>query len=106
MLSMPGTKVDSHPPERTISLDELWLRCFALGTMNTATELEAFLLGGARPTRHEYNVIAVALNEYFMEVGLNEALPYVEDDTPIAAHCLSAAAILASHPSPVAVPNG
>jgi hypothetical protein len=106
MLRIPETQVDSQPHNLVLSLDELWLRCFALGSMNTTGELQAFLRGEARPTRHEYNVIAVALNEYCIEIGLGQALPYVEDDTLIAAHCLSAAASVALHPLSVPVPNG
>jgi hypothetical protein len=106
MLQLPESHVDVEPPEINISLDELWLRCFALGSMNTTTELETLLLGSARPTRHEYNVIAVALNEYFIEVGLSRFLPYIEDDTPISASSLSSAAILAPHPLGVGASNG
>jgi hypothetical protein len=105
MLQMPESEFDLPPHEINISLDELWLRCFALGTMNTATELGAFLRGAARPTRHEYNVIAVALNEYFSEIGLRQLVPYAGDNSPIAAHCLRSAAVLAPQPSPVTVPN-
>jgi hypothetical protein len=106
MLQMPESRVDSQPHEINISLDELWLRCFALGTMNTATEMDAFLRGAARPTRHEYSVIAVALNEYFADIGLQQLVLYAEDNSPIAAHRLGSATVLAPHPSPVTVPNG
>jgi hypothetical protein len=106
MLKMSGLQGDLQCKDLAISLDEMWLRCFALGTMNTARELEAFLRGAARPTRHEYNVIAVALNEYFIDIGLRQFVPYIEDDTPIASNCLRSTAILAPHPSSVTVPNG
>jgi hypothetical protein len=99
MLKMPEHRVDLHLHGLVMSVDELWLRCFALGSMNTARELEAFLRGRARPTRHEHNVIAVALNEYFDEIGLTKFVPYVDDDaTPIAEHRLRSAAILAPAP--------
>jgi len=106
MLHIPESHVDVGPPQVNLSLDELWLRCFALGSMNTTTELETFLRGSARPTRHEFNVIAVALNEYFIEVGLGWFLPYIEDDTLIAANSLSSAAILAPYPLGVGASNG
>ena len=93
MLRMPESQIDPQPRNLVISLDELWLRCFALGSMNTAAELEAFLRGAARPTRHEYNVVAVAVNEYFIEIGSSQFLPYIEDHTPIATQRLIAAAI-------------
>jgi hypothetical protein len=106
MLQMPESHIDVHRREITISLADLWLRCFALGTVNTATELEAFLRGAALPTRHEYNVIAVALNEYFADIGLRQSVPYAEDNAPLSTHCLGSAAVLVAHPSLVTVPNG
>jgi hypothetical protein len=61
-----------------ISLADLWLRCFALGSTNTLQELAGFLSGELRPTRHEYNLVAVALNEYFVEIGAAQSVPYIE----------------------------
>ena len=84
MLKTTEPRFDLRPDDLAISLDDLWFRCFALGTMNTETELEAFLRGVDRPTRHEYNVIAVALNEYFLEIGSSRVIPYAEDDSLIA----------------------
>jgi hypothetical protein len=60
MLKMPEPQGDLHPHDPVIGLEELWLRCFALGTMHMAPEVEALLRGEARPSRHEYNIIAVA----------------------------------------------
>jgi hypothetical protein len=97
MMKVSGPEIDLHFKDLVISLDELWWRCFALGTMNTESELEAFLRGAARPTRHEYNVIAVAMNEYFLEVGFAQFVPYIEDDRPIVASCFESVAILAPH---------
>jgi hypothetical protein len=61
-----------------ISLADLWLRCFALGSTNTPQELAGFLRGELRPTRHEYNLVAVALNEYFADIGASQSVPYIE----------------------------
>jgi len=72
--------VELHPQDDVLSLNDLWLRCFALGSMNTALELEGFLRGTLRPTRHEYNLIAVALNEYLVEIGVSQSVQYIEDD--------------------------
>jgi hypothetical protein len=64
--------------DNVISLADLWLRCFALGSTNTPQELAGFLRGELRPTRHEYNLVAVALNEYFLDVGASQSVPYIE----------------------------
>jgi hypothetical protein len=64
----------------TLSLAALWIRCFALGSDNTLLELEGFFYGALRPTPHEYNIMAVAVNEHFAEIGVDRSVPYVEDD--------------------------
>jgi hypothetical protein len=61
------------------SVADLWLRCFALGTMMTPLELEGLLQGTLRPTRHEYNLIAVALSEYLSDIGVSQLVRYFED---------------------------
>jgi hypothetical protein len=70
--------VDLRPNDNSLSLGELWLRCYALGSMNTKTQLGAFLRGELHPTRHEYNVIAVAMNEYLIDIGVAQFVPYFE----------------------------
>jgi hypothetical protein len=41
--------------------------------------LDAFLHGALRPTPHEFNLIAVAVNEHFVNVGVDQFVPYIED---------------------------
>jgi len=62
-----------------LPLGELWIRAFALGSTNTLLQLDGFLHGALRPTAHEFNVMAVAVNEYLAEIGLDESVSYVED---------------------------
>jgi hypothetical protein len=62
-----------------LSLKELWFRCFALGSTNTLLQLEAFLHGALRPTPHEFNLMAVVVNEHFADVRVDQFVPYVED---------------------------
>jgi hypothetical protein len=64
-----------------LALEELELGCLALGGDITLGQLDAFLHGALRPTAHEYNVIAVAVNEYLAETGRDESVPYIEDVT-------------------------
>ena len=49
--------------------------------MSNAVELEAMLYGALRPTVHDREVIAQALNERFVELGGNHPVPYSETDT-------------------------
>ena len=69
--------------EANLSHDELWFRYFALGGMRTALEVEAYLYGALTETAHDHDLIAVALNERFSEMGGGHPIPYSEDkDVP------------------------
>lgn len=62
----------------SLSIEELWLRCFELGAMFTELQLEGFLCGALPTTAHEHNLLALALNEHFSDVGVRELVPYIE----------------------------
>jgi hypothetical protein len=64
-----------------LSVDDLWLRYFALGGMSTALELEAILYRALVAEAHDRDVLAVALNERFAEIGGDHPIPYSDDDT-------------------------
>lgn len=82
MLESHGDQVHPRPPGNVLSLSALWLRCFALGTMNTPVQVAGFLRGQLCPTRPEYNLVAVALSEYLMDIGVSQFVPYIDDDSP------------------------
>jgi hypothetical protein len=71
--------VESYRQCPSLSIEELWRRCFELGGMNTAAQLEAFVYGFVRLTPHEHNLIAVAMNEYFAEFDPGRFVCYMED---------------------------
>jgi hypothetical protein len=62
-----------------LSIPDLWMRYFALGGMSTALEMEAMLYGALVPHTHDRDVIAVALNERFAELGGDHPIPYSDD---------------------------
>ena len=64
-----------------LSVADLWFRYFALGGMSTALELEAVLYGALVATAHDSDVLAVALNERFCELGGNHPVPYAGDES-------------------------
>ena len=64
-----------------LSRSDLWFRYFELGGMSSALEVEAILLGALHATTHNRNIIAVALNERFFELGRDHPMPYVDDGT-------------------------
>ncbi len=62
-------------------MGDLWFRYFSLGGMSTALEIEAFLYGALQAEPHNSDLLAVALNERFAELGGDHPIPY-SDDTP------------------------
>lgn len=62
-----------------LGVGELWFRYFALGGMSTALEVEAVLFGARRATAHDRDLLAVALNERFAELGGDHTVPYSTD---------------------------
>jgi hypothetical protein len=56
-----------------MSYPELWLRHISVSGTIGVLELEAYVLGLLVPDDHQHNLIAQALNEYFIELG--EDLP-------------------------------
>jgi hypothetical protein len=42
-----------------------------------------YIHGALLPTRHEFNVIAIALNEYLNDIGVNLFIEYIEKDLAI-----------------------
>jgi hypothetical protein len=80
VAEQPVDVLDRYRREAELSHGELWLRYFELGGMSTGLQLEAFLYGALRPSSHDHDVIAHALNERFVELGGNHPVPYAEDD--------------------------
>jgi hypothetical protein len=78
MNEPPPDSLDLFRQQADLSRGELWLRYFELGGMSTAFQLEAFLYGALRPTPHDHDVLAHALNERFVELGGNHPVPYVD----------------------------
>jgi predicted DNA-binding ribbon-helix-helix protein len=62
-----------------LSIDDLWTRYFSLGGMSTAVEVEAVLFGALVGTAHDRELLAVALNERFAELGGDHPIPYADD---------------------------
>ena len=63
-----------------LSHSELWFRYFELGGMSTALELKAYLYDALAPTAHDRDLIAVALNERYTELGGDHPVPYSDDE--------------------------
>jgi GAF domain len=68
--------LDTYRQAAGLSHGDLWLRYFELGGMNTGIEVEAILHGALAPSYHDHEVIALALNERFAELGRGHPVPY------------------------------
>jgi hypothetical protein len=63
-----------------LSVADLWWRYFALGGSGTELELEAMLFQALVPAGSDRDVLAVALNERFSELGGDHPIPYSDDE--------------------------
>ena len=79
MTDVPSDALEQARRDASLSLPELWLRYFALGGVSTPLEVEAYLFGALRPTVHDRDLLAHALNERFSELGLKHPIPYSDD---------------------------
>ncbi len=62
-----------------LSVPDLWYRYFALGGMRSALEVEAYLYGALIADIYDRDLLAVALNERFAELGGDHPMPYSDD---------------------------
>ena len=81
-MADPLDVLESARREVGLSVADLWLRYFALGGMSTALELEAILYKALIAEPHDRDLLAVALNERFTEIGGDHPIPYSDDEPP------------------------
>jgi len=62
-----------------LSVSALWIRYFALGGMRAPLEMEAVLFGALVADPPDQDLLAVALNERFSELGRDHPIPYSDD---------------------------
>jgi len=62
-----------------LSVSDLWWRYFALGGMQSELDIEAVLYGALLPSIDDRDLIAVALNERFSELGGDHPIAYSTD---------------------------
>ena len=63
-----------------LSVSDLWWHYFALGGMSSELEVEAILYRALVPSDPDRDVLAVALNERFSELGGDHPVPYSTDN--------------------------
>ena len=63
-----------------LSVSDIWLRYFAVGGMSTELEIEAVLYGALLASEADGDLLSVALNERFSELGGDHPMPYSTDE--------------------------
>jgi hypothetical protein len=61
-----------------LTYQELWWRQVSVGGDASPLELEAYVLGLLHLDPHQYDVIAQAFNEHFLDLGEDHPVPYSE----------------------------
>jgi hypothetical protein len=64
-----------------LSIDELWLRYFALGGEAGGYEIEAYLTGLMQVSAHQHNLLAQAVNERLAELPPPPRATYRDPNT-------------------------
>ena len=78
-MTLDGASLDAARQDLGLTVPDLWVRCLALGGMLPLLELTA-CLGGRQPfTRTEYDVVAQALNERYMDDGGDHPIAYADE---------------------------
>lgn len=62
-----------------LSMGDLWVRCLALGGNLTEIELGDTLLGQGQFSILEYDTVAQALNELYMDAGDSHRVAYADE---------------------------
>lgn len=61
-----------------LSLNQLWMSYFTIGGKADRLEFDAFFHGVMRPDPFQYDMLAQAVNEQFMDRGDKERVPYAD----------------------------
>ena len=62
-----------------LTLEQLWLAYLAFGGLHSPAEVRALLDGDGTLTAQEYDLLAHAINERFMDDGLDHPIPYAKE---------------------------
>ena len=62
-----------------LDVSQLWLRYFAVGGGCSRQALKSYLAGTTAWSAHEHDVVVLALNEYFLEQGMDHPIRYAGD---------------------------
>lgn len=61
---------------------DLWIGYCGIGGHDSPAAVDTYLTGAALPARLEYDLLAQALNDRFIQLQLDHPVPYAEDIDP------------------------
>jgi hypothetical protein len=79
MTDSDGLDLQTGMRASGMDYQELWLRYIAVSGEAGELELEAYVLGLLTLDAFQYNLIAQALNEYFIEQGQDHPVAYWDE---------------------------
>jgi hypothetical protein len=79
-MSCDAAVLEEARAELGLSVRDLWLDYFALGGAAEPSAVRAFLRGDATPSDRDYDLLALALNETYLERGQDHPVPYSTRD--------------------------
>ena len=78
-MALNAAPLEAARLQLDLSMRDLWVSCFALGTLLTEIELGDALLGQEQFSTLEYDIVAQALNEEHLGAGRNHPVGYADD---------------------------
>ena len=75
-----GPQLEVFRLRLAISRDQLWADYMGMGGEATPTQVADYLDGTAEISRHDHNMVALALNEVYLDRGGDYPVPYMDDD--------------------------
>lgn len=78
MITPPHVVLEAARAQASMSFRELWLGYFALGGTAEPGSLRSYLQG-RRVNSIDYDVVAQAINEHFIDRGGNHPVPYRDE---------------------------
>ncbi len=67
--------------ESGMSYADIALAQMCLGGAADVLEVEAYVLGLLRPDAYQHNLLAQAINEHFIDLGLDHPVAYADDNS-------------------------
>ncbi len=79
MTASPGAVLEAARVQAGMKPEEVWIAYFALGGMESPRVVQAILDGRLAPSRTDYDLLAQALNEKFIDRGSDHPVPYRDE---------------------------